>query len=101
MIFIMVDLPAPFSPTSPWISPSLSEKSTSRSAWTPPKDFDTPIISSRARRASRPSPRASRILGDLAQLSVNAPADQIRKFFCSQRLPGAVSSVMTGPSAQM
>src|SRR5690348_6391156 len=41
----MVDLPAPFSPTSPCTSPSTSEKSTSRSAWMPPNAFDTPIIS--------------------------------------------------------
>ena len=32
MIFISVDLPAPFSPTNPWISPGNSAKSTSRSA---------------------------------------------------------------------
>src|SRR3954453_22800283 len=37
MIFISVDLPAPFSPTRPWISPAASEKSTPRSAVTPPK----------------------------------------------------------------
>src|SRR5439155_11639233 len=48
MIFISVDLPAPFSPTSPWISPVCKEKSTSRSAWTPPNDFEMPTISSSA-----------------------------------------------------
>src|SRR4051812_37543882 len=37
MIFISVDLPAPFSPTRPWISPAASEKFTPRNAITPPK----------------------------------------------------------------
>src|SRR3954462_15950489 len=37
MIFISVDLPAPFSPTRPWISPADREKSTPRKAVTPPK----------------------------------------------------------------
>src|SRR5471032_1793952 len=37
MIFISVLLPAPFSPTRPWISPAQSAKSTPRSASTPPK----------------------------------------------------------------
>src|SRR6478672_3487363 len=40
MIFISVLLPAPFSPTRPWISPALSVRSTPRRAWTPPKDFE-------------------------------------------------------------
>src|SRR6266436_5973736 len=39
MIFISVLLPAPFSPTRPWISPAESAKSTPRSASTPPKAF--------------------------------------------------------------
>src|SRR5688572_19453775 len=47
MIFIIVLLPAPFSPTRPWISPARSPKSTSRSAWTPPNDFEIPTSSSR------------------------------------------------------
>src|SRR5579885_3098547 len=40
MIFISVLLPAPFSPTSPWISPRASVKSTPRNASTPPKDLE-------------------------------------------------------------
>src|SRR5579883_2745693 len=48
MIFIRVDLPAPFSPTRPWISPALSAKSTARRACTPPKDFEMPESSSSA-----------------------------------------------------
>src|SRR2546422_8334490 len=47
MIFISVDLPAPFSPTSPWISPWRSTKSTSCSATTPPNDLEMPCIASR------------------------------------------------------
>ena len=43
MIFISVLLPAPFSPTRPWISPARSAKSTPRSASTPPKDFVMPM----------------------------------------------------------
>src|SRR5579872_3961690 len=48
MIFIIVLLPAPFSPARPWIWPAFSAKSTPRSAWTPPNDFDTPVSSSSA-----------------------------------------------------
>src|SRR5215207_5896352 len=32
-----VDLPAPFSPTTPWVVPSSTERLTSRLAWTAPK----------------------------------------------------------------
>src|SRR3954454_2247838 len=48
MIFISVDLPAPFSPTSPWISAAASAKSTDRRAVTPPKPFVIPASSSNA-----------------------------------------------------
>src|ERR687893_656027 len=48
MIFIIVLLPAPFSPTRPWISPARRVKSTSRSAWTPPNAFEMPLSSSSA-----------------------------------------------------
>src|SRR5882757_1411757 len=46
MIFIRVDLPAPFSPTRPWISPRRSTKSTSLSAATPPNDLEMPCMAS-------------------------------------------------------
>src|SRR6185312_7327665 len=52
MIFISVLLPAPFSPTRPWISPGNSVKSTPRSASTPPKAFVMPLSS---RMGGRPS----------------------------------------------
>src|ERR1700686_1112294 len=48
MIFIIVLLPAPFSPARPWISPAFSVKSTLRSAWTPPNDFEMSVSSSSA-----------------------------------------------------
>ena len=35
-------LPAPFSPTRPWISPGSNSKETSSSAWVAPNLFDTP-----------------------------------------------------------
>ena len=37
-----VDLPAPFSPTSAWISPAARSKSTPSRAWTPGKAFEMP-----------------------------------------------------------
>src|SRR5262245_46174534 len=52
MIFISVLLPAPFSPTRPWISPGRSAKSTPRSASTPPKVLPIPLSS---RRGEAPS----------------------------------------------
>src|SRR5690242_19282288 len=48
MIFMSVLLPAPFSPTRPWISPARNGKSTSRSEWTTPNGFEMPTISSSA-----------------------------------------------------
>ncbi len=36
-----VDLPAPFSPMSPWMSPGASEKLTPCSTCTGPNDFET------------------------------------------------------------
>src|SRR6476646_10587393 len=39
-----VDLPAPFSPTSAWISPSLRSKVTPSKAFTPGKDFVISVI---------------------------------------------------------
>src|SRR4051812_28944400 len=45
MIFMSVLLPAPFSPTRPWISPARSVKSTPRSASTPPNALVMPFIS--------------------------------------------------------
>src|SRR5882762_1023220 len=53
MIFISVLLPAPFSPTSPWISPASSAKSTSRSASTPPKLLPMPYSSSAGAELSK------------------------------------------------
>src|SRR5277367_5660965 len=53
MIFIIVLLPAPFSPASPWIWPASRVKSTPRSAWTPPNDFETPVSSSSAMARGR------------------------------------------------
>src|ERR1700753_1195285 len=52
MIFISVLLPAPFSPTRPWISPAESAKSIPRSASTPPKDL---LMPSRVRMGARPA----------------------------------------------
>src|SRR5690348_10816241 len=48
MIFISVDLPAPFSPTSPWISPGATAKSTDRRAATPPNVLVIPDSSNSA-----------------------------------------------------
>src|SRR3954452_2594070 len=44
---ISVDLPAPLSPTSAVTSPLRTSRSTSVSAWTEPKDFETPRSSRR------------------------------------------------------
>ncbi len=41
-----VDLPAPFSPTTAWISPALRSKSTSVRACTPGKAFEMPRMES-------------------------------------------------------
>ena len=41
MMFISVDLPAPFSPAMAWTSPRRSSKSTPRSAWMAPNDLLT------------------------------------------------------------
>src|SRR3712207_3340916 len=41
-MFIKVDLPAPFSPTMPWIDPAGTTRSISRLAWTAPKRLSIP-----------------------------------------------------------
>src|SRR6267378_934298 len=61
-IFISVDLPAPFSPTSAWISPARRSKRQLRSAWTPGKSLLIPSIStSRSPTASGTTPPTGRI----------------------------------------
>ena len=49
MILIRVDLPAPFSPSSAWISPRRSSRETSSSASVAPNCFETCTISSTGR----------------------------------------------------
>src|SRR5437763_15667399 len=51
-MFINVDLPAPFSPTSAWISPARTSKSTASRARTPGNDFDSPADVSSASSAN-------------------------------------------------
>ena len=46
----MVDLPAPFSPTSAWASPAYRPKLTPSTAATAPNDLVTPRTSSRGAR---------------------------------------------------
>ena len=50
-IFISVDLPAPFSPISAWISPGAIAKSTPLSTVTLPNDLRMPRMASRGARA--------------------------------------------------
>jgi len=81
-------LPAPFSPTRPWISPARRVKSTSVSAATPPKDLEMPLSSSRGISA--------------VTLSVTfRVGDQIRKWLSIHIMPGAFDLVTTGPSVMM
>src|SRR3954469_1774053 len=56
-IFIMVDLPAPFSPTMAWTSPARRSRSTPCSTWTPTNDFLIPCIC-RSSRSAIDRPRA-------------------------------------------
>src|ERR1700752_1677592 len=44
-MLIKVDLPAPFSPTMPWIEPRAIATVTARLAWTAPKSLSMPISS--------------------------------------------------------
>jgi hypothetical protein len=44
-MLIRVDLPAPFSPTMPWIVPLAILSDTSRLAWTAPKRLSMPMSS--------------------------------------------------------
>src|SRR5215471_18414923 len=62
MIFISVLLPAPFSPTRPWISPAFRAKSTSLRACTPPNDLQMPDSSSSG------TPPASTAIGSLRRV---------------------------------
>src|SRR5436853_2320942 len=53
MILISVDLPDPFSPTRQCTSPAASERSTPRSATTPPKCLEIPWRSRKLAKARR------------------------------------------------
>src|SRR5437588_234059 len=81
---ISVDLPAPLSPTSAITSPFRTSKSTSVSACTEPKDFETPRSSrsgvsvtgrvsyhrtSGGARSQTPPPRRSNLLAELLELA--------------------------------
>ena len=44
-MFIKVDLPAPFSPTMPWIEPLATRRVTSWLAWTGPNHLSMPMAS--------------------------------------------------------
>ena len=50
-IFRMVDLPAPFSPSSAWTSPGRTSRLTPSRARTPPKCFDTSVMRTASGRA--------------------------------------------------
>ena len=51
-MFISVDLPAPFSPTMPWIVPAGIRRSMLRLAWTGPKRLSMPISSTAGGRSA-------------------------------------------------
>src|SRR5262249_15443893 len=61
---IRVDLPAPFSPTSAWISPDPISRSTSASAWTPGYALERPRMARRLTSAPARR-RASALLHEL------------------------------------
>ena len=63
--FTVVDLPAPFSPTSAVTSPACNDSDTSESARTPGNVFVTPVIVSTGGRGARPG-------GDRDRRSVDA-----------------------------
>src|SRR5436309_8929349 len=65
-IFTRVDLPAPFAPTRPRISPRRSSSEVSRRATTPPYTFVSPPASSQGAGASAANrtPAAQRDSGD-------------------------------------
>src|SRR5262249_23044050 len=76
-IFMSVDLPAPFSPTTARTSPGRRRRSTSCSACTPGKALEMPRASSRGRSASFElsqlgMERLDVLLGDLAVGDVDA-----------------------------
>src|SRR5438093_4576427 len=65
---IRVDLPAPFSPTMPWIVPARTTSATSRLAWTSPNHLSMPrsSIADGATRSTMFVPRLpGHVVGDL------------------------------------
>src|SRR6478736_5366919 len=75
-MFMSVDLPAPFSPSSAWTSPGRTSKSTWSLARTPGKDLTTPTASRAAGMAgvvmAGPDRPGSRISRQRRQLAVDA-----------------------------
>ena len=71
-IRIMVDLPAPFSPTRARTSPARMSRSTSDSAWTTPKRLDTPR---RARKRTGARRRAWQVWPSCRQPNLSGGCD--------------------------
>src|SRR5262245_50851097 len=78
MIFISVLLPAPFSPTRPWISPAFRAKSTSLRACTPPNDLQMPDSSSSGTPPASTSIGSSRRRSRLDEEMVLHPQHALR-----------------------
>src|SRR5438445_4755830 len=83
---IRVDLPAPFSPTMPWIEPALTTSEMFRFAWTSPNHLSIPRssiagapLSSTSRsdmvRSERRLCRRNRVLGEASEGAVEAPSE--------------------------
>src|SRR5262250_1189583 len=85
-----VDLPAPFSPTMPWIVPRRTTSETSRLAWTRPNDLSMP-------RSSRAGvERSASIIASGATSSMIALVGLIYDFLKSQRQDSATPVFHSG-----
>ena len=85
-IFSSVDLPAPFSPSSAWISPAPTSKSTSSSACTPGKRLLIPVMRSRGSVMRLPELDCKREARERHRSGRGAMARRGRRGICRLRL---------------
>src|SRR5262245_34211668 len=102
---IRVDLPAPFSPTRPWIVPGAIASDTPRFAWTRPNHLSTPESSTSGPATATPmaelpvGPSAAHEVGDLDLARHNVGSRLLEPALHLGRDQGTVVLVERPPNA--
>src|SRR5262245_22090498 len=99
---IRVDLPAPFSPTMPWIVPGRTTRETSRLAWTSPNHLSMPRSSMAAGGAPSASADGRDVRGRSAALiGPSAPCSLRPGWLRASRPGGSVRATGSPPPRRL